>query len=131
MTKKINALGTFSAMLAALAMAGCTIQPAGGVAENAPPAVPQRDEVVINGWKDAVALHCTEREQNVWNQLNLKPVRIVVTRAPKYGTVWRADVAFPGDAHEADLWRSICWANGTAERPLERIDTGNSIPRLK
>lgn len=80
-----------------------------------------------------VAAHCDEVRQ-AFEKRGWKIVRKVVSRNPRYGVVWRADVTAPG--YPGDPSRLICWRiPGRADysildRPLQMFDRSASIPPL-
>jgi hypothetical protein len=96
-----------------------------------PPAAPQQDETVIDGIDDAVAKACADRAGRITRDLNLTELRVVITKNQRWGTIWRADHSFPHAPNERPfLWRTVCWSDGTLERPLEMFDSSQSIPPL-
>jgi hypothetical protein len=97
-----------------------------------PAPAPQKDEVAISGENDLVATRCRKNEGELWNKLGLTPLRVVITKSPMWGTIWRSDAAFPTFApgESPILFRTVCWEKGVLERPLVMFDPSQSIPRL-
>jgi hypothetical protein len=87
------------------------------------PGMPQPDEATITGENDPVAAACAS-EGALYN-----PQRVLVTRSPEWGTIWRADFTAVTDGASSE-WRFVCWSNGRLLRPLEMFDTSQSIPPL-
>jgi hypothetical protein len=96
-----------------------------------PADAPAPDETPLATPDDPVVLKCVKYADGLDQGTGRRRVKVVVTRSPRWGTVWRADSAFPaeGDA-PPELWRSVCWTGGALERPLEMFDPSQSIPPL-
>ncbi len=97
-----------------------------------PADAPAKDEIVIGGEHDPVGMRCARDARKMWKSLKMTPLKVVIVKSPKWGTVWRADAAFPvrktGDT--PNIERSVCWKNGELLRPLEMFDPSQSIGRL-
>jgi hypothetical protein len=66
-------------------------------------------------------------------RLKTKQLKVVVTKSPKWGTIWRQDEAFPVD-HPGDkpiIFRTICSKDVVVVRPLEMFNPKASIKPLK
>jgi hypothetical protein len=80
-----------------------------------------------------VVAHCDMVGQ-VFEKRGFKVVRKLVSQNSKYGVVWRADMAAPGDVQAVS--RLICWkipgrsGYSLVDRPLEMFDPSASIPPL-
>jgi hypothetical protein len=97
-----------------------------------PPSAPLADERVIDGKDDPVAADCASSETRLLKSSHAKVRKIVITRSPKWGTVWRADSAMPTDLDgQPMLWRTVCTEHLVVERPLVMLDPKASIPPLK
>jgi len=88
-----------------------------------PPTAPQASEVAVSGESDPVSEECASE-----GTLH-KPGRVLVTRSPEWGTIWRADFTVPTD-EASPRWRFVCWKDGRLLRPLEMPDPSQSIPPL-
>ena len=98
---------------------------------NMPPDAPQKDENVINGSNDDVARKCADMSAKLTTLLGAKTLRVIVTKSPRWGTVWRADTAHPlADGDPPMLMRTVCSKSFVLERPLEMFDPSKSIPPL-
>jgi hypothetical protein len=80
-----------------------------------------------------VVAHCDIVGQSL-EKRGFKVVGKLVSRSSKYGVVWRADMAAPGDVQV--LSRLICWKIpgrsdfSFLDRPLTMFDPSDSIPPL-
>jgi hypothetical protein len=78
-----------------------------------------------------VVAHCDMVQQKL-EERGLKVFRKVVSQNPRYGVVWRADVAVPGGGDAAS--RMICWKGragySIVDQPLQMFDPAQSIPPL-
>jgi hypothetical protein len=80
-----------------------------------------------------VVAHCDLVGQAM-EKRGFKVVRKLVSQNSKYGVVWRADMAAPGDVQAVS--RLICWkmpggsGYSFVDRPLEMFDPSASIPPL-
>jgi hypothetical protein len=80
-----------------------------------------------------VVAHCDQVGQT-FETRGFKIVRKLVSQNSKYGVVWRADLAAPGDVQAVS--RLICWkipggsGYSLIDRPLEMFDPSASIPPL-
>jgi hypothetical protein len=96
-----------------------------------PPEAPARDEVVIDGTGDAVAANCAKDFDEMGTRLRYTRLRVVTTRSPKWGTVWRADFSMPvGGGVSPLLSRYVCSKEASLIRPLKMFDPAASIPPL-
>jgi hypothetical protein len=98
--------------------------------------VPQADERTVNGKGDPVAIECASDDEETRNEVQGKLLKIVITRSPKWGTIWRADVAVPhapppspppwSTPRAAGPWRVVCAMPGgnkfTVVGPITRAD---------
>ena len=85
-----------------------------------PPDAPDKTETIISGVGDAVASRCSAAEAVRGKRLKTTQLKVVVTKSPKWGTIWRQDVAFPVD-HPGDqpiIFRTICSKDVEVVRPL-------------
>lgn len=89
--------------------------------ERFPPHVPARDEVVLAGTADPVAQRCAEIAERFTISADSRIVRVLVTRSPEWGTIWRADLG--GGDQPAE--RFTCTSNTSSSGPL-----GDEIPPL-
>jgi len=97
-----------------------------------PPDTPQRGEVIIDGARDPVAIGCMLDFSRSNKSLHRILHRVVVTKDPKWGTIWRADSSFPASHGYAPMWwRTVCSKESILERPLKMFDPSQSIGRLK
>ena len=98
-----------------------------------PSATPQKDEIAISGAGDSQATKCASYEAGMQRRLKLTLLKVVVTKSPGWGTIWRADTAFPiKKAGERPIvFRTTCWKGSIEERPLEMFDPKASIPPLR
>lgn len=92
--------------------------------EKFPPAAPASDEAVLAGDADPVAQRCAGLAERLAIGSDSRVVRVMVTRSPDWGTIWRADLAAAGRPME----RFTCTENTSASRPLEMGD--ESVPPL-
>ena len=60
-----------------------------------PPSNPASDETIINGANDPVVQTCEQDVRQMWKITNVRPVKIVISASAQWGTIWRADGAFP------------------------------------
>lgn len=96
-----------------------------------PADAPAPDETPLATPDDPVVLKCVKYAEMLDRGTGMRRVKVVVTRGPRWGTVWRADSVFPAQGAEPPvLWRTVCWNGGVLERPLEMFDPGQSIPPL-
>lgn len=124
--------------LAFLAAATALLAGPSGVATAADPRLPPMpadapaaDETAFATPDDPVVLKCANYAEMLDRGAGTRRVKVVVTRSPRWGTVWRADSAFPAQGAEpAILWRTVCWKDGVLERPLDMFDPGQNIPPL-
>ncbi len=107
---------------------------ADAVAPRLPPMpadAPAPDETPLATPDDPVVLKCVKNAEMMDRGTGRRRIKVVVTLSPGWGTVWRADSAFPAEGGEQPvLWRSVCWKGGVLERPLEMFDPSRSIPPL-
>lgn len=104
-----------------------------------PSETPQRDEILITGQSDPVAVRCADTEAKMQKALHLTALKVVVTKDRKWGTIWRADRAFPRRRDEPPIvLRSVCWSSGpakdalsTLETPVDIFDRQGNVPLLK
>ena len=101
-----------------------------------PSETPLKDEIVITGVGDPVAKECADAEAPMQKRLNLTVLKVVVTKSRKWGTIWRADRAFPHNATEkAIVFRSVCWSTkggyALLDAPVEMFDPKASVQLLK
>jgi hypothetical protein len=115
----------YAVLAIVLATAACTSPPLRPI----PPDAPQSGETIIGGEDDPVTIQCAGDFDGSWVAPSPEnPRRVIVTSAPEWGTVWRADAA-PYD-EPGNLWRIVCWRDGTLLRPLEMTDASRNIPPL-
>jgi hypothetical protein len=98
-----------------------------------PPDAPDKTEIVISGVGDVVAIRCAKNAAVMGKHLKTTQLKVVVTRSPRWGTIWRQDVAFPVD-HPGDrpiIFRTVCCKDIENIRPLEMFDPKASIGPLK
>lgn len=96
-----------------------------------PPAAPGPDERSAGDVQDEVVSRCAQFAQKMREGVGTRLVKVVVTDSPNWGTIWRADSAFPASAGEPPyLWRSACWNGGVLERPVGMFDPKDSVPPL-
>jgi len=96
-----------------------------------PPDAPEAGEELAAADIDPVATRCAAYADAVRERTGVKLLKVVITTSPRWGTVWRADSAFPGSPGAApNLWRTVCWDGGVLERPLQMFDPRQSIPAL-
>jgi hypothetical protein len=73
--------------------------------------------------------------QEPFEKRGIKIVRKVISQNPKYGVVWRADVAMPGD--DSPQSRLICWKRpghndySIISHPLVMFDRSQSVAPLE
>jgi hypothetical protein len=97
-----------------------------------PPVAPLADERIIDGKGDPVASDCASSEIERLKSSHAKVRKIVITRSPKWGTIWRADAVVPTDLDgQPMLERTVCTEHLVVERPLVMLDPKKSIPPLK
>ena len=96
-----------------------------------PPDAPQRDEIEFDGGGDPIAARCAKFTQRQAVDLGERILKVIITRARPWGTVWRADISVPliGEGSPM-LWRIVCWRRATLVRPLEMLDRSANIPAL-
>ena len=96
-----------------------------------PADAPAPDETPLATADDPVVLKCAKFAETLDRGTGTQRIKVVVTRSPRWGTVWRADSAFPAAGDEPPgLWRTVCWTGGVLERPLQMFDPSQSIPPL-
>jgi hypothetical protein len=97
-----------------------------------PPPALQKDEIVFTAVDDPVVKMCAGNENRMRKALKFRILKVVITRSPKWGTVWRADVAFPTDSTQDEpiVFRTTCWKQGIDQRPLQMFNPDASIPPL-
>lgn len=114
-------------------MLGWLVFAAAAVMPPMPPDAPDSTETVISGADDAIATRCAASAEAMREELKTTQLKVVVTRSPKWGTVWRQDSAFPihrpGD--RPNIFRTVCSKDIEHIRPLEMFDPKASIPPLK
>ena len=59
-------------------------------------------------------------------------LKIRITHSPRYGTIWRADAAFPTvlDGRRY-VSRTVCWKGMEVDWRLDMFDPSRSIPPLE
>jgi len=101
------------------------------IADMAPDA-PGPDEKPISGASDAVAEYCAKLQAQAAKALHQTTLKIRITHSPRYGTIWRADAAFPPIASgRRFVFRTVCWKGMENIRPLDMFDKSKSIPPLE
>jgi hypothetical protein len=99
-----------------------------------PPADPGAEPRLADDSSSVVA-HCEMAFRDMNKRLAWTTLRVVISRNPQWGVVWRADVA-PSDDPDS-TFRNICWRRrghpGIAleTRPLMMFDPAQSIGPLK
>ena len=115
--------------LAALIVAFSTAACASPTLPPTPPVAPQSGETVVSGEADPVAIQCAGDFDGTWAAPGPQnPRRVLVTSNAEWGTIWRADAA-PYD-EPGNLWRVVCWRDGSLIRPLAMTDAAQTIPPL-
>lgn len=100
------------------------------IIEDMPADAPALDEVVINPLSDAVAERCAKSADQMTKEPGEKILKVVVTRSPRWGTIWRADISHPlPDGYPPMLSRTICTHSIDIWKPLDMFDLSKSIPR--
>jgi hypothetical protein len=89
-----------------------------------PPAAPEPGEVVLSGSADPAIRHCADIAERLTIATDSRIVRVLVTRSPDWGTIWRADIAGADQTVE----RFTCTSHATSSRPLVMGD--ENIPPL-
>ena len=115
------------AALAACATPGPRLPPGPAVA-------PQPDEVRLEPPWDELARNCDETTRKLARLGGDRVLKAVVTRSPRWGTVYRADTeAEPAKAPDepAIIFRTICWRKIFLVRPLEMGDPAETVPPLE
>jgi hypothetical protein len=87
-------------------------------------ASPQPDETVISGKNDPVAADCAAIEAPWTKWMDERIVKVLITRSPKYGTIWRADVNMCGSCRRQKqpfLERVICSKDNVVGAPVVGI----------
>lgn len=100
------------------------------IADMAPDA-PGPDEKPISGASDAIAENCARSQARMAKSLHQTILKVRITHSPRYGTIWRADTAFPLDGGRRYVSRTVCWKGMEVDRPLDMFDTSKSIPPLQ
>jgi hypothetical protein len=96
-----------------------------------PPDAPLKDEHIIDGKGDPVVARCARSERYLRERMHGKLLKVVITHSPKWGTIWRADTAWPlGDHYPPMIERTSCTERVQVERPLEMFDPKQSITPL-
>lgn len=90
-------------------------EPAGG---RFPPAVPAAEEVAAVGDADATARWCADLAERRTIASDSRIERVLITRSPEWGTIWRADIG--GGDRPAE--RFTCTSNTSASQPLDMGD---------
>jgi hypothetical protein len=80
-----------------------------------PPPAPGPDEVVTTTSTDPAIRRCQDLVERVTIAFDTQVVRVLVTRSPKWGVIWRADVAGAGEAPT----RHTCTATSSSSHPLD------------
>lgn len=86
-----------------------------------PPHIPAREEVVLSGSADPTIGFCADIAERLTIAADSRIVRVLITRSPEWGTIWRADLA--GGDHPTE--RFTCTSNTSSSGPL-----GDEIPPL-
>jgi hypothetical protein len=97
--------------------------------ENMPPDAPASNEVQITTLVDPNVKVCVKSAESIIQKVDATVVRVVITRSPRYGEVWRADSATHD--HPPILFRHVCSKAGSLVRPLEMFDPKQSISPLR
>ena len=99
-----------------------------------PPADPGTEPRLTDDTPSVVA-HCEMAFRDMNKRLSWATLRVVISRNPKWGVVWRADVA-PSDDLDS-IFRNTCWRRpghhgfAFSTRPLDMFDPAASIGPLK
>lgn len=86
-----------------------------------PPHVPAPEEVALAGGADPVVQRCAEIAERFTIAADSRVVRVLITRSPQWGTIWRGDLA--GGVQSAE--RFTCTSDTSSSAPL-----GDEIPPL-
>lgn len=90
-----------------------------------PPAAPAADEVVVSSSDDPVVARCVHSAEFDSVQRGGRVLRVLITRSPEWGTIWRADISGRG----LPIQRRTCTATTTSSQPL--LDPGGGpLPPL-
>jgi hypothetical protein len=96
-----------------------------------PPPPAPGNEVRLTTDQTGVVTHCDMIQQK-FEQRGFKVVRKIVSQNPRYGVVWRVDLAVPGAGDASS--RLICWKGRAGysifDQPLQMFDPAESIPPL-
>lgn len=96
------------------------------------PGAPEPNETQSTEPGDPVATKCATLEEKLVKDLNWTIITVRITHSQKWGTIWRADIAPPGDINDPSIWyRTACSEHSVVHRPLEMFDPSQSIPPLK
>jgi hypothetical protein len=99
--------------------------------KNLPADAPEKDETTISGQYDKVAQQCADSVNNLASAIGSTILRTVVTRSPRWGTIFRADTShMPTGSTKPILTRTVCMKDFDLVRPLEMFDPSKSIPLL-
>lgn len=95
-----------------------------------PPDAPAHDEILIERGDDPVSKECSGFLAQMRSAPGQAIVRVVVTRSPQWGVVWRADMSISAPDDEPMLFRIVCSKENSLVRPLEMADPTQNIPPL-
>lgn len=80
-----------------------------------PPPAPEPDETIAVAADDAVTRRCADIADRLAIGAGAEVIRVLITRSPEWGTIWRADMA-GGDDPET---RFTCTETTSSSEPLE------------
>ena len=97
-----------------------------------PADAPDKDETILATLNDAVADHCAKNAKAMAKDLGSTILRVVVTKSPRWGTIWRADTSDKiTGGYPPILSRTVCWKGAEAIMPLNMFDPAKNIPPLQ
>lgn len=85
-----------------------------------PPETPGADEVAVSGSSDPVARRCADSAERYTIAEESRIIRVLVTRSPQWGIVWRADIG----GGDRPMMRFTCSATSTSYRPADLGEGG-------
>jgi hypothetical protein len=89
-----------------------------------PPPAPGAEELVLPSSSDPVVRRCADSAERWTIAADTRVLRVLITKSPEWGTIWRADIA--GGDRPAE--RFTCTSDSTSSRPLAGEDTIPPLP---
>jgi len=111
-------------------MLGQLIFAAAIAVQQQPPFAPDNTETVISGDHDSIANRCVEDQKIMQTVTDQTVLKVVITKSPIWGTLWRADISNAKGPPPGVVFRSVCWSGGTLVRLLDMGGPEAILPPL-